>query len=359
LPTADTSAHDVDTLLVAHDLLTLRMHLVSAYRCRLAAERILHRDFEDIAGNPVSWKNLSAVEFSVLASWAAVSGEPAFMRRVPDIHRGLPESLAKQTRPLLRGFLLATGNIAGYRKQSAAIAISDDDAAFADHVRGKRVAIVGPVNTGLRNGKEIDDFDIVVRFNHHDAADYDRTFFGSRTDVSYYTDPAFNKLVIKPKGTLENLQYAVPQNVTALAEKGDISGVKAALRSQYRKSNGIFFKSHGNALQRCLFDLMRFDVRDVKAFNMDMWVSPHDRKYKAKRAIIDPHMFIHHDLISNFLFTKATVANGVIAVDEGLERILAMSPNDYILQLERIHGENFREHQQKALTAAAGEKVHR
>lgn len=338
-----------EALLVIHDLLTLRMHLLTAYECRLAAERLMQRHTEKVLAAPNSWSRLGPLEFSVLASWIAERDEGGLSSRLKAVYKALTPDVSREARPVYRGFALATGDVEAYRVQSTSTISPIADAGFADYLRGKRIAIVGPVNTGARNGEEIEEFDIIIRFNHHDNAKYDQKFFGGRTDVSYYTDPAFKKLVAKPGGKLGDLKYAIPQNASEVSKDADLSELKAVLRSQYRRSNGIFFKSHGNALQRTLFDIMRFDVQEVRAFNMDMWVSSHDRNYKARRATMDPHMFIHHDLIANLLFTKNAVANGVITVDDVLAKVLLMRPKDYVTRLELIHGENFRDQQDAAL----------
>ena len=56
---------------------------------------------------------------------------------------------------------------------------------FSDLINGKRVAIVGPAQNDLNNGKEIDSFDIIVRFNYK-GENIDAKNYGSRTDISYF-----------------------------------------------------------------------------------------------------------------------------------------------------------------------------
>lgn len=341
--------HDMDAWLIAHDLLTLRMHLVTAYSCRRLVDAAFKLYALELASEPSRWPALTALQFSVLASWTADYGELSVISKLSKIHAKLSAVAARETRPLLRGVALACGDKESYRQKSR-VTVSDSDREFGDYISGKTVAIVGPVNTGTKNGEEIDAFDVVIRFNHYDKAEYRADLFGQRTDVSYYTDPAFRKVVLGTNSTLSNLAYAVPQKAEVVSQLEGSSTVQAKLRSSYRQSNSVFFKSHGNALQRLLFDLLRFEVGEVKAFNMDMWVSSHDKNYKARRPIMDPHMFIHHDLISNFRFTKHVVAQGALNVDKTLARILVTKPHDYILRLELLHGEHFRETQMQNAT---------
>lgn len=335
-----SNGSDHEAWLVAHDLLTLRMHLFAAYHCRLAAEEILRRQASDLISDPSSWVDLNAMQFQMLGSWMVESGEKKFVNKLTGIQRSLSSAVAAEVRPFMRGVTLAVGDGDGYRQKSAA-AISDGERDYAEYLSGKRVAVVGPADTGRKNGAEIDEYDVVVRFNHFDGAKYQPDKFGTKTDVSYYTDPAFKKVVLNTGSKLQDLSFACVQRLDTLTEE-QISSVIAPVRGQYRRSNAAFFKSHANAFQRLLFDIARFDVKEIKAFNMDMWVTAHDKNYMARRTKLDPHMFIHHDLIANLIFTKRAVAGGVILVDDVLARVLLMQPRDYILRLELLHGETFR-----------------
>ncbi|KQS74192.1 hypothetical protein ASG25_01900 [Rhizobium sp. Leaf384] len=335
---------DLDAWFLAHDLLTLRMHLVMAYFCRQVIDAAMKREALEVLANPSRYTAFSTLEFSVLASWVADHGDLTLISLLPNIHKKLAAAVARETRPLIRGVALASGDRDGYRQKSA-VTLADGDRSFEEFVSGKSIAIVGPVNTGVNNGEEIDSFDVVIRFNHHDKAQYQSNTFGKRSDISYYTDPAFRKVVIGTKSSLSGLAFAVPQKADVVSSQLGVLKLEAKIRSAYRQSNSVFFKSHGNALQRMLFDLLRFDVGAVKAFNMDMWLSSHDRNYRARRSKLDPHMFIHHDLISNFRFTKRLVANGVITVDRTLAQILLVKEFDYIVRLELLHGETFRDSQ--------------
>lgn len=334
--------------LVSHDLLTLRMHLFTAYACRLTAEKILKERASILIADEGSWRGLDAMQFQTLGAWMVETGDKKFLGSLSNVHQSLSSAVRAEVRPFMRGISLAVGDGDSYRQKSAS-AITDAEKGYARYMSGKRVAIVGPADTGRKNGAEIDAYDVVVRFNHFDGAEYRPEKFGSRTDVSYYTDPAFKKVVLKTESKLDGLSFACVQRTDTLTQE-QIESVSATIRGQYRRSNSVFFKSHANALQRFLFDIARFDVKEIKAFNMDMWVTPHDKNYMARRGKLDPHMFIHHDLVANFVFTKRAVAGGVLFVDDILGRVLLMKPRDYILRLELLHGETFRTAQDSVAT---------
>jgi hypothetical protein len=59
---------------------------------------------------------------------------------------------------------------------------------FADYVKGKNVAIIGPASSVLfeKNGQEIDEYDIIIRINRGcEIIDNLKDFVGSRTDILY------------------------------------------------------------------------------------------------------------------------------------------------------------------------------
>lgn len=340
---ASDNERSFEPWLVAHDLLLLRMHIVAAYECRVIAESILDRLAAELIQQPSKWKELTSLEFQVVGSRVVESRNAQLITGLTTIYQNLDERVASEVRPFMRGLCLAVGDHRGYQLKSA-VTISDGDLVYGDYLRDKRIAIVGPAKTGLRHGDEIEDFDVVVRFNHFDSAEYTSKEFGARTDISYYTDPAFKKVVLSTQSKLRGLKFACIQQLSSFTNQ-QISSTECLVRGQYRRSNSVFFKSHANALQRMLFDLLRFDVKQVKAFNMDMWVTAHDSSYKARRPTMDPHMFIHHDLAANLLFTKRLVAGGALLVDDVLGRVLLLKPKDYMLRLEMIYGEEYRERQ--------------
>ncbi|MFJ5486765.1 hypothetical protein ACIKTA_03625 [Hansschlegelia beijingensis] len=249
----------------------------------------------------------------------------------------IPEPEQKSREAALRGLQLAFGRLQNYRAASTCTIKRRIDVSFGEYVKNKSIAIVGPANVSLPSGTEIENHDIIIRFNHSDSSSYHPDFDGSRTDVSYYTNPAFNKIVIKSRSTLAGLQFAVPQSIAAEWDRNLLSGLAPRLRGQYRRSNGIFFKSYGNAAQRLLLDLMRFESRSVKLFNMDLWLTPHDSRYIARRPTIDPKMFLYHDPVANYCFLQSLLRHQVISCDKRLAEVLSLGRARYVQALHEVY----------------------
>jgi hypothetical protein len=103
----------------------------------------------------------------------------------------------------------------------------DDDRDFANLVRGKRIAVVGPARTliGRNKGEWIDSHDLVVRFNeaftYLKGSDARPTDLGSRTDVLYCNQVVLRKNILDGLSAKRhfiafagesNLKYAVCTN---------------------------------------------------------------------------------------------------------------------------------------------------
>jgi hypothetical protein len=87
----------------------------------------------------------------------------------------------------------------------------DDDPRFADLVKGKRIAVVGPARTliGMGRGAWIDSHDLVVRFNeafvYLKSTDVLRADVGARTDVLYCNQVVLRKDILD--GTAAKRQF--------------------------------------------------------------------------------------------------------------------------------------------------------
>ena len=239
-------------------------------------------------------------------------------KEIGELYKDLSNPLKSKIRPPLHALRLIYDGGDSYMRSRACTIKSTNEKEFLEYVRGKRIAVVGPIDTGLKHGEEIDGYDVVIRFNFTQQSLLKPAVFGSRTDVSYYTNPAFKKVVEKESIQLI-IDWVVPQSVKGL----DLSKCKGNARSQYRSSNSIFFKSFGNAFQRLLLDLLIFNPKEVKLFNMNFWITPHDQYYKAARASFDPHTVIYHDILSNYIFILNLYRNKTIKVDRVIEDLLA------------------------------------
>lgn len=137
-------------------------------------------------------------------------------------------------------------------------------------VEGKRVAIVGPADTGDELGDEIDGFDVIARTRFQkDFIQENRHRQGSRTDIAYYNgrdvaemydqiqryiDDGDLKLVVSRPLSYESLRH-----------------IDAEWLRFYRHDFSLYHYGMALALPRIAYDLLQYDPAEICLFNTDMY----------------------------------------------------------------------------------------
>lgn len=140
--------------------------------------------------------DLNIKKIEIIQSYIALCAESPDEKldNIFDWYQECPADVAKMLRPQMRALTLLREGKEAYRSASKSITSGEKEQEFAKLVNGKNIAIVGPVDVGLMSGAEIDSYDLIIRFNHTSKSIYDSKKFGSKTDISYYTDTAFKKI---------------------------------------------------------------------------------------------------------------------------------------------------------------------
>ena len=255
-------------------------------------------------------------------------------QRFDALMREIPPSLESLTERLRYTGMYTDGVRGGAEPRS------DGSSEFARYLHGKKVAIVGPVDTGLQNGEEIDSFDVVIRMNYRGLSAFAPSVFGTRTDVSYYVRGMFTRDGSSIREAWADLKFAV--HAASLASEFDGAPVKTWHSHTVSSRDTPFFAGIPNAFQRCILDLMHYDCHSIKLFNGNLWLdrTPTNPAYH-KGSFADfnlPFVFVNHDIVSNFLFLKRVLQSGMIQTDEVLSSILAMSVDEYVSEMHRVHG---------------------
>lgn len=221
--------------------------------------------------------------------------------------------------------------------------LSEQDRDFFDYIAGKSVAVVGPVDVGLKSGKEIDGFDVVVRLSYRKGLGYAPEIFGERTNVSYYIRTA---LTAGPRPVLvegmAELDYIVVDSIS-WRECQWLERLPCRKRERPRlwlHLDNPFLVGYPNAIQRALLDILRFTPRRVKVFSADLYtgMSYHSEylSYSVRNEGYIFPGFTLHDPISNFLFMQRLILRGV-EVDDVLAEVLSLSRQEYIERLKITH----------------------
>lgn len=287
---------------------------------------------QDAAPDAASWFN-----------FMRLVGETGDLGMLIDLDNRRPVDLALQDEYICDSAYLYVGDVAEYRHR-ARTRFSKKEQAFAEFVKGKSIAMVGPVDVGLKNGAEIDRYDLVMRFNFLGMGALSETIFGSRTDFSFYIESKFPRETPAPEtvALLNALKYIVT-DYTPRPIDLCFTGVDTPIRRRFPVDQPFanpLFKGTHNAIQRAIADLARFDTGAIKVFNSDLFISTeYASGYRGISSEVLCMGFTTYDPISNFHFTRRMLEAGVISADTRLTEILTNSEEEYVRQLHLRYGQ--------------------
>lgn len=208
-------------------------------------------------------------------------------------------------------------------------------------VEGKRVAIVGPADTGDELGDEIDGFDVIARTRFQkDFIQENRHRQGSRTDIAYYNgrdvaemydqiqryiDDGDLKLVVSRPLSYESLRH-----------------IDAEWLRFYRHDFSLYHYGMALALPRIAYDLLQYDPAEICLFNTDMYTGENafaagyrnEQKGFAPGSVLND-LIISHDLKTDFKLFKAMQATGVLTARGVTRDVLDLTPDEYVAKLEQ------------------------
>jgi glycerophosphoryl diester phosphodiesterase len=217
-----------------------------------------------------------------------------------------------------------------------------EDEEFARYVAGKSIAMVGPVASDEGSGEEIDSYDLVVRFNHRPSLNYAPRTCGRRTDLSWYAAPVFASArgpdLVDGMNSLDFVMVnAWVWNKWAL---------KGSVTTRYRKRFEVFAHNENpflfgapNAMQRVALDLLRFEVKRIKLFNANLFLSTdYMAGYEKGPRKNFFAAFSYHDPVANFACLKRLHEMGAVELDGVLRRVLSLTRKSYVDELVLRYG---------------------
>lgn len=323
-------------------LLDARQFTLGFRAKELMAKRILAEPVRPVSENPGQmFERARALNF-------LDRHEEAIAALTLDPHTDVPLEVRWAADKLAADIRLVLGEVAPYR---AFLALSERavdrhaETAFRRLIEGKRVAIVGPAHTEADQRDEIDGHDVVIRTKYVKSTAGDDTSAGTRTDISYYAlgTTRFLGHEIYDAVAEGDLQMAVFRTATYdpevhfLHHPGDL---------RYPPSEYLGgLRSAQFAIQRIVYDVLRYNPASVKIFNINFFLSENPyragyladyTKTYAEQGLVQALSAFGHDYRADFVFTQRMLAAGLVDVDPAVRELLQLTPEQYLAGLDTI-----------------------
>ena len=156
------------------------------------------------------------------------------------------------------------------------------DQEFAQLIRGKRIAIVGPAPGDEAVAAEIDSFDIVIRTNYRGRETMPPAAeFGRKVDISYY-NYTYTKQVLHSGDNdyLDDLSFAVFKNAIDI-QRYHGRPTTAKFRTM-RQINPRILNGKSQMVQNIVYDLLHFAPQQIKIFKSNFFMS--EKRYYSTYA---------------------------------------------------------------------------
>lgn len=210
------------------------------------------------------------------------------------------------------------------------------DSTYSEFLKGKTVAIVGPAGEGGESGKEIDEYDVVIKTNFKaSSTKMPKEIYGERCDVSYYNsgDPVskFDEVF----SVISDLKFACFKSGKAMELYKDHENI-ATLRPVVH--NWMYFKGAANMLQIILYEVLNSSPSKVKVFCVNFFAGKNLYSKHYRSIGVSGKNLVCHDPWANFSFVKNLWINGRIEVDKITGEVLGLSQEKFTDRLEDLHG---------------------
>ncbi|WP_300345374.1 hypothetical protein [Nesterenkonia sp.] len=208
-------------------------------------------------------------------------------------------------------------------------------------IAGKRVAVVGPADTGDRFGELIDSYDVVIRPRLMTAFDDEQAArLGTRTDIAYFSGRDLGPLMQEADAAVASgdLQMVIGRGLSLEAFDGQMPDWLRFYRHDY----SLGFHGPPMGIGRILYDVLQFSPAEVSLFNVDFFSgqTAFSKGYReAKDESLGPYSIVNeiilaHDLVFEHRLTKAMASTGVLNAHGVAGEVLGLSEEEYILKLE-------------------------
>lgn len=273
-------------------------------------------------------------------------GQPALAAELVGLQRWAKDDPRIQQRldKMRADALLLTGDYKAYLDYSQAARADFElpgEDLMADLVEGKRVAVVGPADTGDQLGRVIDGYDVIVRPRYQpDFLAQHTDSMGSRTDIAYYSG-------FDMADFLDTAADAVSRGDLKLVNArpftyGNYSQLGHPWLRFYRHDYSLCPAGGQLGIQRMTYDLLQFNPAEITIFNSDLYTG--SRMFTAGWRPQDsfaPGSHINdivaaHDIRFDFEFTQALTRSGKVTARGRAAEVLSLGADEYLKSVEEV-----------------------
>ncbi len=208
-------------------------------------------------------------------------------------------------------------------------------------IRDKRIAVVGPADTGDRLGEMIDGYDIIIRPRLMTEFDEEqRARLGSRTDIAYFSGRDIDDFRDEASAAVDagRLQMVIGRGLSMASAGEDLPDWLRFYSHDY----SLGFHGPPMGIGRILYDVLQFHPAQVSLFNIDFFSGQKafGKGYRpAKDQQMGPYSIVNevvlaHDLAFEHRLTKAMAASGVLDAQGVAGEVLGLTEEQYIQRLE-------------------------
>ena len=245
----------------------------------------------------------------------------------------------------IRSLCFAFGLLPKNPKKPPAFLKKTEHAAFAEYIKNKRIAIVGPALSETDHSEELKrDFDIVLQMNYRGSASLPALDSGTSqrspvSRISYYRKQ-MNAFISNPD---ENVDFLSDLDFAVFKQSNDktLSRTRGHTKARAVKVlPDFFFLGRYSMVQLILQDLLQFEPARVKVFNitLDLSETLYAKGYKTSevehKTLNQWLQMSSHNLVSQYDYMRNLYKRGLVDADTRLSEILNLGTAEYMKQMQ-------------------------
>ncbi|NLJ17771.1 hypothetical protein [Globicatella sulfidifaciens] len=217
------------------------------------------------------------------------------------------------------------------------------DLKYNQVINNKKIAIIGPANGNVNVEEVLKEYDVIISITYRGTSLFNEEPMKGKRYISYYNYEASTKIEKEiDKSFFEHLDFSVFKTIDYDYQRKLVK--QSSARKIFSLDNKLFL-GQPNMLQMIIYDLLHFNPKEIKIFNFNFFLShnlyrkdykiegtEHDNRFKLWNS------FAIHNIISQFQFAKALYNNGLYLADDDGKNVLDLDIDEYISQMEKIHG---------------------